>query len=119
MRGNARRIAKHFDRRTSLTAPSSNLRERQGSLIESFDLRRESATRGRGTMLKITTIDTDTEQRLILEGRLANPSIADLSSHWTETRHAHPERDFVVDLTGAVRMDTPGERALGLMNGDG
>jgi hypothetical protein len=49
-------------------------------------------------MLKITRIDTDAEQRLILEGRLANPCIADLSSHWTETRHAHPERDFVVDL---------------------
>ena len=53
-----------------------------------------------GAMLKITKIDTDTEQRLILEGRLASPWIGGLGSHWKETRHAHPERDFVVDLKG-------------------
>jgi hypothetical protein len=57
-------------------------------------------------MLKITRIDTDAEQRLVLEGRLANPLIADLSSHWKQTRHAHPERDFVVDLKGIVRIIT-------------
>jgi ABC-type transporter Mla MlaB component len=71
------------------------------------------------TMLKITRIDTNAEQRLILEGRLANPWIADLGSHWKETRHAHPERDFVVDLKGIVRVDDAGECALALMNAEG
>jgi ABC-type transporter Mla MlaB component len=70
-------------------------------------------------MLKITRIDTETEQRLILEGRLANPWIADLDSHWKETRHAHPERDFVVDLKGVVRIDNAGECALALMKAEG
>ena len=70
-------------------------------------------------MLKITRIDTDTEQRLILEGRFANPWIAGLGSHWKETRHAHPERDFVVDLKGVVRIDTAGECALALMKAEG
>jgi len=70
-------------------------------------------------MLKITRIDTDTEQRLILEGRLANPCIAELSSHWKETRHAHPERDFVVDLRGVLRIDNAGECALALMKAEG
>ena len=70
-------------------------------------------------MLKITRIDTDTEQRLILEGRLANPWIADLGSQWKESRHAHPERDFVVDLRGVVRIDDAGECALGLMKAEG
>ncbi len=70
-------------------------------------------------MLKITRIDTDTEQRLILEGRLANPCIAELSSHWKETRHSHPEREFVVDLRGVVRIDNAGECALGLMKAEG
>ena len=70
-------------------------------------------------MLKISKIDTETEQRLILEGRLANPWIADLDSHWKETRHAHPERDFVVDLKGVVRIDNAGECALTLMKAEG
>jgi hypothetical protein len=70
-------------------------------------------------MLKITRIDTDTEQRLILEGRLASPWIGGLGSHWKETRHAHPERDFVVDLKGIVRIDIAGECALALMKAEG
>jgi ABC-type transporter Mla MlaB component len=70
-------------------------------------------------MLKITRIDTETEQRLILEGRLANPWIADLDSHWKETRYAHPERVFVVDLKGVVRIDNAGECALALMKAEG
>jgi hypothetical protein len=70
-------------------------------------------------MLKISRIDTETEQRLILEGRLATPWIADLDSHWKETRYAHPERDFLVDLQGIVRIDNAGECALALMKAEG
>jgi anti-anti-sigma regulatory factor len=70
-------------------------------------------------MLKITRIDTVTEQRIILEGRLAAPWVADLPSHWQETRHAHPEREFIVDLNGVVRIDNAGERALALMKAEG
>jgi hypothetical protein len=70
-------------------------------------------------MLKITKIDTDTEQRLILEGRLASPWIGGLGSQWKETRRAHPERDFVVDLKGIVRVDIAGECALALMKAEG
>jgi anti-anti-sigma regulatory factor len=66
-------------------------------------------------MLRITKIDTPSEQKLILEGRLTDPWIADLSSHWEETRHAHPERKFVVDLRGVMRIDSAGEGALALM----
>jgi hypothetical protein len=70
-------------------------------------------------MLRITKVDTPTEQRLILEGRLAEPWIADLSSHWEETRRAHPERRFVVDLTGVMRTDNSGESVLALMKSAG
>lgn len=70
-------------------------------------------------MLKITRIDTPTEQKLILEGRLTEPWIADLSSHWEETRHAHPERKFVVDLRGVMRIDSSGESAITLMKMEG
>jgi anti-anti-sigma regulatory factor len=70
-------------------------------------------------MLRITKIDTPSEQKLILEGRLTEPWITDLRSHWTEARHAHPERKFVVDLRGVVRIDSAGEGALALMKNEG
>ena len=93
--------------------------ETKDRLIESFEGRRDWAPAERGTMLKITKIDTETDQRLILEGRLANPWIAGLGSHWKETRHAHPEREFVVDLKGVVRIDNAGECAVALMKAEG
>ena len=70
-------------------------------------------------MLKVTRIDTETEQKLILEGRLTAPCIKDLRFHWEETRDAHPERRFVVDLRGVMRMDSGGETALALMKAAG
>jgi ABC-type transporter Mla MlaB component len=73
----------------------------------------------RGHMLRITRIDTPTQQKLILEGRLTLPWIADLSAHWEVTRHEDPERKFVVDLRGVTRMDSAGESALALMKAQG
>jgi len=70
-------------------------------------------------MLKVTRIDTETEQRLILEGRLTAPCITELRSHWEETRYSFPERRFVVDLRGVMRMDSAGERAVALMKAAG
>jgi ABC-type transporter Mla MlaB component len=70
-------------------------------------------------MLRITRTDTNTEQRLILEGRLTEPWTADLASQWKETRCGHPERKFVVDLRGVVRIDSAGESVLALMKADG
>ena len=70
-------------------------------------------------MLKTTRIDTKTEQKLILEGRLTEPWIADLRSQWEESRHTHPERKFVVDLRGVLRIDSAGEGALALMKTEG
>jgi anti-anti-sigma regulatory factor len=71
------------------------------------------------TMLKITKIDTQTEQRVILEGQLIEPWIADFKSHWKETRQAHRERKFVVDLRGVLRIDSAGEEMLALMKAEG
>ena len=70
-------------------------------------------------MLRITRIDTDTEQKLILEGRLTKPWTADIASLWQETRRAYPKRKFVVDLRGVVRIDSAGEGALAIMKASG
>jgi ABC-type transporter Mla MlaB component len=70
-------------------------------------------------MLRITKIDTPTEQKLILEGRLSEPWIADLSSHWKDLCHAHPKCKFVVDLRGVTRIDSSGENALALLKAEG
>jgi ABC-type transporter Mla MlaB component len=70
-------------------------------------------------MLRITKIDTPTEQKLILEGRLTEPWIADLSFYWEDMCHAHPKRKFVVDLRGVTRIDSRGESALALMKAEG
>jgi anti-anti-sigma regulatory factor len=72
-----------------------------------------------GTMLRITKIDTRTGQKLILEGRLTEPWIADLSFHWEDMCHAHPKRKLVVDLRGVTRIDSSGESALALMKAEG
>jgi anti-anti-sigma regulatory factor len=79
----------------------------------------EPSREKRKTMLKITRINTEAEQRLILEGRLTEPWIADLRFYWQENRHAHPERRFVVDLRGVVRVDSAGEGAVALMKTEG
>jgi ABC-type transporter Mla MlaB component len=70
-------------------------------------------------MLKITKVDTSTEQRLILEGHLTGPSVADVRPNWKELRHAYPERKFVVDLRGITRVDRDGANALVLMKREG
>jgi ABC-type transporter Mla MlaB component len=70
-------------------------------------------------MLRITRFDSPTEQRLILEGRLTEPWIAGLNCQWEETRLTHPERKFVVDLRGVMRIDSGGEFALMLMKIEG
>lgn len=70
-------------------------------------------------MLRITKVDTRSEQKLILEGYLTEPWISDLSSHWEETRHAHPDRKFVVDLRGVTRIGSAAKGALASMKSEG
>jgi ABC-type transporter Mla MlaB component len=70
-------------------------------------------------MLKLTKIESTTEQRLILEGRLTAPWVADVSANWKELRQAHPERKLVVDLRGVTRVDRDGEDAIALMKREG
>jgi hypothetical protein len=80
---------------------------------------RYAACERKGTMLRITKIESPTEQKLILEGRLAEPWSSDLRSHWEESRRGHPGRKFIVDVKGVTRIDAGGERALATMKSQG
>src|SRR5213080_4179694 len=70
-------------------------------------------------MLRITKIDTPTEQKLILEGRLTEPWIADLISHWQDIRHAHPTPQLLAAPRRVPRTHSGGESALALMKAEG
>jgi hypothetical protein len=63
-------------------------------------------------MLRITIVETLTEQRWALEGRLVQPWISELKSNWARTETARRERKCVVDLTAVTFIDKSGEKAL-------
>jgi len=63
-------------------------------------------------MLKITVIDTPSEQKLILEGRLAEPDLAVLESAWEHALEALGKRICIIDLTNATSIDPQAEGIL-------
>ena len=63
-------------------------------------------------MLKITILDDQTEQRLVLEGRLTEPDISVLESAWDNALAARGTRRCIVDLRNATSLDASGERIL-------
>jgi anti-anti-sigma regulatory factor len=63
-------------------------------------------------MLRITIVDTPTEQRWVLQGRLTEPWISELRSSWKRTQSARRGRRCVVDLNDVTFIDRGGERLL-------
>jgi hypothetical protein len=49
-------------------------------------------------MLRITMVQTLSEQRWTLEGRLVDPWVSEPKSNWTRTETARRERKCLVDL---------------------
>ena len=70
-------------------------------------------------MLRITVMETLTEQKWTLEGRLVQPWISELKSTWTRTETARRERKCVVDLSGVTFIDTNGEEVLAELSKEG
>jgi anti-anti-sigma regulatory factor len=71
------------------------------------------------TMLKITVLDSGTERRLVVEGALAGPWVAELESVWRKAREAHKDQRVVVDLGGTTLIDPSGKRVLMAMASEG
>ena len=66
-------------------------------------------------MLRITITDTASEQRWILQGQLAGPWVAELSSNWKETHSRRQGRTCVVDLSDVTFIDQSAEEVLRAM----
>lgn len=63
-------------------------------------------------MLKISVIDSRTERRLVLEGKLIAPWVAELRSAWKEVSEEIEGRTLVVDLGSVAVISQEGENAL-------
>lgn len=63
-------------------------------------------------MFKISTVDTKGERRLVVEGTLVNPWVAELRRTWGSAGHTLEGRRLVIDLTNATKIDREGEAAI-------
>lgn len=70
-------------------------------------------------MFKVTRFDTAEEQRLVLEGRLTEPSLAELEAAWEKAQNERGSRRCVVDLNGVTVIDRRAKSILTTMCGEG
>lgn len=66
-------------------------------------------------MLKITVVETPTEQRFVLYGRLVGPWIGELQRVWENLRQQRGNRSPVVDLNDVTLIDDSADRLLTAM----
>ena len=68
-------------------------------------------------MLKISTIDTDSDRRLVVEGKLVQPWVGELRNTWRSAGEDLGGRKLVIDLSHATVIGQEGQDAiLELMN---
>lgn len=70
-------------------------------------------------MLKISTIDSRTQHRLILEGKLVAPWVAELKSTCESSRAALHGRELVIEMKHVTTISQEGENALVELMKDG
>ena len=63
-------------------------------------------------MLKISVVDSRTERRLVLEGKLIAPWVAELRTAWKAVNEEINGRALVVDLGNVAVISQEGENAL-------
>ena len=66
-------------------------------------------------MLKINTIESDNEVRVVLYGKLFEPWVSELQKVWLDKQRTLEERKFVVDLREITAMDQHGIELLSRM----
>ena len=63
-------------------------------------------------MLKITTIKRDQRCRLLLEGDLVAPWVAELQREWNEVRVSTADLELIVDLRDVITISQEGQDVL-------
>ena len=63
-------------------------------------------------MLKITTIKRDQRCRLVLEGDLVAPWVAELQREWNEVRVSAADLKLIVDLRSVITISQEGQDVL-------
>lgn len=67
-------------------------------------------------MLKISTVETQSERRLIVEGKLVSPWVGELRKSWRTAAEDLNGRKLVVDLSNTTVISAEGQETLiGLM----
>jgi hypothetical protein len=68
-------------------------------------------------MLKISTIETDSDRRLVVEGKLVQPWVGELRNTWRSAGEDLQGRKLIIDLSHATVIGQEGQDAiLELMN---
>lgn len=63
-------------------------------------------------MLKITTVKTDRRCRLVLEGELVSPGVAELKKEWNNVRVSAGDLTLIVDLRSVMTISQEGKDVL-------
>jgi len=63
-------------------------------------------------MLKISTIDTQSERRLVVEGKLVQPWLTELKRTWDGAGEGLEGRKLVIDLHNATVISHEGENTI-------
>ena len=71
-----------------------------------------AATLAQPTMLKISTIDSPIQRRLVLEGKLVEPWVSVLTRYWHTAAEGLDGRKVVIDLKNVTVISEEGENAL-------
>jgi len=81
---------------------------------------RNVGLQGIGKMLRITVTEGASEQRWVLQGRLAGSSVEELTANWRiKQRDRPPAQSCIVDLNEITSIDKDGEQVLLMMIRDG
>jgi len=63
-------------------------------------------------VLKITIVETETDRRWIVQGRLVGPWVSELRTTWKRAHRSQDKRACVIDLNDVTFIDKSGERLL-------
>ncbi len=70
-------------------------------------------------MLKITIMETTTDRRWIVQGRLVGPWVSELRTTWKRAHKSQDNRTCIIDLNDVTFIDKSGERLLRAMSKKG